>query len=43
MGYMEEFKELVEVIARLRAKDGCQWDREQTHSTLRPNMIEEAY
>lgn len=43
MGYMEEFKELVEVIARLRAKDGCQWDREQTHSTLKPNMIEEAY
>ena len=43
MGYMEEFKELVEVIARLRAKDGCQRDREQTHSTLRPNMIEEAY
>ncbi len=43
MGYLEEFKELVEVIARLRAKDGCQWDREQTHSTLRPNMIEEAY
>ena len=43
MGYMEEFKELVEVIARLRAKDGCEWDREQTHSTLRPNMIEEAY
>ena len=43
MAYMEEFKELVEVIARLRAKDGCQWDREQTHSTLRPNMIEEAY
>lgn len=43
MGYMEEFKELVEGIARLRAKDGCQWDREQTHSTLRPNMIEEAY
>lgn len=43
MGYMEEFKKLVEVIARLRAKDGCQWDREQTHSTLRPNMIEEAY
>lgn len=43
MGYMEEFKELVDVIARLRAKDGCQWDREQTHSTLRPNMIEEAY
>jgi MazG family protein len=27
----------------LRAPDGCPWDREQTHQTLRPNMIEEAY
>lgn len=43
MGYVEELKELVEVIAKLRAPDGCQWDREQTHSTLRPNMLEEAY
>lgn len=43
MGYVEEIKELVEVIARLRAPDGCQWDREQTHRTLRPNMLEEAY
>lgn len=43
MGYVEELKELVEVIARLRAPDGCQWDREQTHTTLRPNMLEEAY
>ena len=43
MGYIEEFKELVEVIAKLRAPDGCQWDREQTHQTLRPNMLEEAY
>lgn len=43
MGYVEELKELVEVIARLRAPDGCQWDREQTHSSLRPNMLEEAY
>ena len=43
MGYVEELKELVEVIARLRAPNGCQWDREQTHATLRPNMLEEAY
>ncbi len=43
MGYVEELKEFVEVIARLRAPDGCQWDREQTHLSLRPNMLEEAY
>lgn len=43
MGYVEELKSLVEVIARLRAPEGCQWDREQTHSSLRPNMLEEAY
>ena len=36
-------EELIEVIKRLRAPDGCQWDREQTHETLRPNMLEEAY
>lgn len=39
----KEFKELIEVIAKLRAPDGCPWDREQTHMTLRPNMLEEAY
>lgn len=36
-------KELIDVIAKLRAPDGCPWDRAQTHSTLRPNMLEEAY
>jgi MazG family protein len=30
-------------MARLRAPDGCPWDREQTHSTLRTYLIEEAY
>ena len=40
---MENWKRLVEIIETLRAPNGCQWDREQTHSTLRPNMIEEAY
>lgn len=34
---------LVEVMARLRAPEGCPWDREQTHQTLRRYMLEEAY
>ena len=42
MGY-ENLEGLIEVIRRLRAPDGCSWDREQTHATLRPNMLEEAY
>lgn len=37
------FKELVEVIAKLRSEDGCPWDRQQTHKTLKPQLIEEAY
>ncbi len=36
------FDELCTIIARLRAKDGCPWDREQTHASLRPCMMEEA-
>lgn len=32
-----------EIIAHLRAPDGCPWDREQTHQSLRPNLLEEAY
>lgn len=34
---------LLDVMARLRAPDGCPWDREQTHATLRPYALEEAY
>ncbi|MBV8301142.1 MAG: nucleoside triphosphate pyrophosphohydrolase [Candidatus Dormibacteraeota bacterium] len=34
---------LNEVVERLRAPGGCPWDREQTHSTLRPYLLEEAY
>ncbi len=37
---MEAFQEL---IAHLRSPEGCPWDREQTHQTLRPNLLEEAY
>jgi tetrapyrrole methylase family protein/MazG family protein len=32
-----------EIIAHLRAPDGCPWDREQTHQTLRNNLLEETY
>jgi tetrapyrrole methylase family protein/MazG family protein len=39
----EKFAELVELISRLRAPDGCPWDREQTHESLKPMMLEEAY
>ena len=42
MGY-KNLEELIEVVAKLRAPDGCPWDREQTHESLRPNMLEEAY
>jgi MazG family protein len=37
------FDELVEIMRRLRAPDGCPWDREQTLQTLRPFLLEEAY
>jgi MazG family protein len=37
------FERFVELIARLRAPGGCPWDREQTHQSLKPMTIEEAY
>jgi len=33
----------VDIIARLRAPDGCPWDRKQTHASLRENLLEECY
>lgn len=39
----KNLEELIEVIRVLRSENGCPWDREQTHTSLRPNMIEEAY
>jgi tetrapyrrole methylase family protein/MazG family protein len=39
----EWFEKLVAVQARLRAPNGCPWDREQTHESLRTYLIEEAY
>ena len=34
---------IFEVVARLRAPGGCPWDREQTHESLRPYLLEETY
>ena len=39
MGSFDEFRK---VVARLRAEDGCPWDREQTHGSLKAACIEEA-
>ena len=39
---MNSFDELQEVVRRLRAEDGCPWDREQTHESLKAACIEEA-
>jgi tetrapyrrole methylase family protein/MazG family protein len=37
------FESFQEIIAHLRAPDGCPWDREQNHQTLRTNLLEETY
>jgi MazG family protein len=39
----DEFTRLVEIVARLRAPDGCPWDREQTIDTLKRYVLEETY
>ena len=40
---MEEFDQLCDIVARLRAPGGCPWDREQTNASLLPGLLEEAY
>lgn len=37
------FEDLVALQARLRGPNGCPWDREQTHASLKPFLVEEAY
>ena len=39
----EKFIELVDIMKRLRAKDGCAWDREQTPESILPFLLEETY
>jgi len=41
--YSPGIESLFEVVARLRAPGGCPWDRQQTHETLRPYLLEETY
>ena len=43
MENLDGIARLQEIVARLRAPDGCPWDREQTHSSLRPLLVEECY
>lgn len=43
MKQKELFESLVDVIATLRGENGCPWDREQTHSSLKSTLIEETY
>lgn len=38
-----DFSSLVRIMALLRSENGCPWDREQTHESIRANMIEETY
>jgi tetrapyrrole methylase family protein/MazG family protein len=40
---LSQFAALVDIIARLRAPDGCPWDRKQTHASLRENLLAECY
>ncbi len=40
---MQEFDELVAIMARLRSENGCEWDRVQNHETLRQYLLEESH
>ncbi len=39
----KKFSDLLNVMARLRSDSGCPWDREQTHQSLKPCLLEETY
>lgn len=39
----KNLKEFIEIVEKLRSPQGCPWDREQTHKSLRENFIQEAY
>lgn len=43
MSAADAFAELIRIMQRLRAPGGCPWDREQTHASIKPYLIEEAY
>jgi tetrapyrrole methylase family protein/MazG family protein len=39
----EHMERLIKIVEKLRAPDGCPWDREQTHSSLLPGLLDESY
>ena len=43
LGEGTSFEAFQEIIAHLRAPDGCPWDKEQTHQSLRAHLLDEAY
>lgn len=43
LGEGTSFESFAEITAHLRAPDGCPWDKEQTHQTLRKHLLEESY
>ena len=43
LGEGTSFESFVEIVAHLRAPNGCPWDREQTHESLRKHLLEECY
>lgn len=43
LGEMSSFERFQDIIAHLRAPDGCPWDKEQTHESLRRFIVEETY
>jgi tetrapyrrole methylase family protein/MazG family protein len=43
LGVGTSFEAFAEIVAHLRAPDGCPWDKEQTHQTLRKHLLEESY
>ena len=40
--YLKEFEKLVDIMSELRSKNGCLWDKEQTHESLVKYLIEES-
>lgn len=40
---MDDFRKLVDIMERLRAEGGCEWDRAQSHATLRQYLLEETH
>lgn len=41
--FIKQFDQLIDIMRKLRSRDGCPWDREQSHESLKPYMLEEAY